>query len=137
MPKKYWIVPVPGGPVDPGYGVPGAGPVDPGYGIEGPETEPPTVGGGPLPPLPGIWPPPGRPTHLPAPSPPTAENPIVLPEEPGHPLPLPPGTIWPPLPPDFDHGGKKAILIWVVGVGKRWFIYDPSQLPPRPEPKGR
>lgn len=135
MPQKYFIVPVPGGPVDPGYGVlPGPGPVDPDYGIEGP---PPEVGGGPLPPLPGIWPPPGRPAHpIALPRPPlTPENPIVIPGTPEHPIQLPPGTIWPPLPPDLGLEGKTAILVWVVGVGKRWFIYDPAHKPPVPEPR--
>lgn len=113
-------------------------PVDPGYGQ-----------GIVLPPLPGIWPPPGKP-NLPIVTPPInlppgtvwppsgiAIPPIYIPEDPAHPLPLPPGTIWPPLPSDVDPGygitAKTAILIWVLGVGSRWYIYDPT-LKPQPKP---
>ena len=75
--------------------------------------------------LPGSWP--SNPIQIPIP-----------PDTPGSPQPpiqLPPGTIWPPLPPDVGVGGKTAILIWVVGVGHRWFIHDASVNPPVPGPK--
>lgn len=103
-----------------------------------------------LPPLPGIIPKPGTPT-LPIVLPPElwppgdhgpgVMPPIHIPEEPGHPFPKPPGVIWPPLPPDLGLEGKVAILIWVVGVGFRWYIYDaaqvapPIELPPVATPK--
>jgi hypothetical protein len=107
-----------GGPVLPG------GPVDPGYGVD--------VGGKPvqpLPPLPGIWPPPGQPS-LPIELPPVEVSPpIYIPETPEHPIAKPPGTIWPPLPPDLGLDGKVAILVWVMGVGRRWYIYDAGAHP--------
>lgn len=118
-----------------------SGPVDPGYGIPGP---PPTVGGGPIMPPPGIWPSPGHPGHpLPQPPgqvgggpilPPGVDNslppgvapPIALPTPPG-----PPPTVWPPvgsvmppiaLPPHTpDHTLPKPapgyIVAWVPGYG--------------------
>lgn len=53
----------------------------------------------------------------------------------------PPGTIWPPLPGN-PPPGKAALLVWLVGVGWRYFVVDiqpghPSQqpipgTPPRP-----
>lgn len=134
-----WFVPSEGG---------GEGPVDPGWGVGKPPNKPghPL----PLPPLPGIWPKPGEPS-LPIALPPGlwppgdhgpgVMPPIYIPEEPTKPLPLPPGSIWPPLPPDLGLTGKVAILVWVVGVGFRWFIYDqaqvtpPIQLPGVPTPK--
>jgi len=93
----------PGGPVDPGYGRPGGGP-HPGHG------------------LPGV---PGLPS-----------NPIVLPDPPhvsGQPVPPPPPTIWPPLPPSLQI--PALILVWIVGVGYRWIHSggQPDQgLPPAP-----
>ena len=120
-------------------------PVDPGYGVE----EGDQIGGGPIvpPPLPGVWPKPGEPTHpiyVPPQRPGRPSHPIVLPMpptkpdvpgsgSPSHPIELPPGTIWPPLPPDVDTGGKTAILVWVVGVGYRWFVYDPPGMPSKPD----
>jgi hypothetical protein len=93
-----------------------------------------------LPPLPGIWPPPGKPS-IPTPIPPdfsinVPANPIYIEDTPDNkPITLPPGTIWPPLPPSSGIGSgtkKVAILVWVVGVGARWFIYDPSLTPGTP-----
>lgn len=107
------------------------GPVDPGFGIpEGGHIMPPIA----LPGLPGIWPKPGEPS-LPIELPPgVAVPPIYIPEEPGHPLPQPPNGIWPPLPPDLGLDGKVAIVVWVIGVGYRWLIYDTSLTPGHPLP---
>jgi hypothetical protein len=62
-----------------------------------------------------------------------------LPEAPGHDLPpidghqpppdMPPGTIWPPLPPDAPTG-KHAFLVWISGVGLRYGVFD---IPPHEE----
>lgn len=134
------ITPVtrPGGP---------GGPTDPDYGVEGPGGEPshPIEGGGgrpshpiALPPLPGVWPPAGKPSlpiYLPDPEPGQPEQPIYIEGTPEHPITLPPGTIWPPLPPGHFPGDKTAVLVWVVGVGARWFVYTPpsaEQLPVKP-----
>lgn len=163
MPEKYYITPVGDDePVDPGYGIPGGKPKPPHVG-GGPIV---------LPPLPGVWPPAGHPSlpiELP---PGHVELPIYIPGSPEKPINLPPGTIWPPLPPKFPvdpnygveappptigggpvtpppqvGGGpivhdKYAILIFVLGVGYRWFIYDqgaavtpPIANPPKPQPK--
>jgi hypothetical protein len=104
----------------------GGRPVDPGYGVD--------EGGGDH-----IWPfPPGS----------------GLPPAPGQPLPPvdpPPGTIWPPLPPDIDVHGKLLLLAWIPGVGNRWIIVNvpeppaggiggrppdrPGPTPPGPTPK--
>jgi hypothetical protein len=122
-----------GGPVDPGYGVPlppvvdnglppihghpdqglpPTYPVDPGYGI-------PTVPGiWPKPPLPGVWPPP-RPVY--------PSHPIYPTDTPEHPIAAPPGSVWPPLPPDI--GGKILAFCWLVGIGYRWVVIDPSLKP--------
>ena len=97
-------------------------------------------------PPPGIWPaPPGPDQGLPA-TPPGGhiDNslPIVpgvpiypdagLPEGPGGPStqPLPPGVVWPPLPPQFT--GKVIALVIVFGVGYRWAVLD---LDLKPQPK--
>jgi hypothetical protein len=135
-----------GGPVDPGFGVPLPPvinrPVDPGYGVdEGAGIDnglPPTYpvkpgndlprppGGFPRPPL-GIWPPqqPIYPSH-----------PIYPTEGDGvdNSLPLPPGSVWPPLPPDIK--GKILAFCWLVGIGYRWVVLDPSQKPGFPVDPG-
>jgi hypothetical protein len=112
-----YIMPVQGGPVDPGFGVPGwpAHPIAPG-------GRPPSISGGPgslppwvMPPIapggppPGIWPSPGHPAHPIAPggAPPgiwggTPPNYVDIggpgPQpHPEHPIVLPPGTPKPPL----------------------------------------
>lgn len=118
MPQQFYIIPVPesGGPhpehpIAPGGPPPTIWP-SPGH------PEHPIV----LPPLPGIWPSPGTPTH-PIFYPPYPAHPIVIPDNPEKPIQQPPGTIWPPLPPDTGlDNGTYALLIWVVGVGYRWLI---------------
>ncbi|HEX7199488.1 MAG TPA: hypothetical protein VF213_08420 [Dongiaceae bacterium] len=98
-------------------------PVDPGYGIPG--GRPPHVGGGPARP-PGAG---GRPDQgLPG------EGTEVEP-----PMVLPPGAIWPPLPPDVH--GKFLALVLVGGMGHgvkyRYVVIDADAKPPhrpgRPE----
>jgi len=60
-------------------------------------------------------------------------NPIYLPIGPENPIALPPGEIWPPLPPSSGVSGKVLILIYIVGVGYRWFLYEaPVIYPPQP-----
>lgn len=89
-------------------------PIDPGYG----QGRPPQVGGGPARP-PGQ---PGRPeTGLP-------ESPEVQP-----PIHLPPGVIWPPLPPDVH--GKYLALVLIAGTPGykyRYVVIDADAKPPRP-----
>jgi hypothetical protein len=132
---------LPEGPVDPGYGVPlppvvshpipptvwpnppspGAPPtypVDPGYGL-------------PLPPT--VWPQPPRPVDpaygVPVPIAPA--HPIYLPPVgPNHDLPIPPGAVWPPLPPSVT--GQVMCLVWLVGIGYRWTTIDASLKPAHP-----
>lgn len=130
------------GLVDPGFGRPGGGgPVDPGFGKP---SLPPHLGGGPIPaPPPGIAVPP---IHIPPGG--VAVPPIFIPDHPDNTLPAAPGIIWPPLPPDAGISGKVLLLIWVVGVGYRWLVYEapviwppdavpghPLPNPPRPQPK--
>jgi hypothetical protein len=145
------------GPVDPGWGIssdrpdqglPPEGPVDPGYGY----PLPPVINNG-LPATPGVWPRPPRPTYpvdpdygIPTdpevwpqpPAPPEVwppnSGPPLLPTHPIDPgggpdneLPLPPGSVWPPLPPSIQ--GPIMCLIWIVGVGYRWTVIDPSLKP--------
>jgi hypothetical protein len=132
------------------------GPVDPDYGIE-------EGGGGIWPglpdiglpqPPPGIWPPltpehpwlpiapGGGPSHPIAPGG-RPEHPIAPGGggggTPTHPIELPPGTIWPPLPPGVS--GKYLALVLIGGGGKgamyRYVVIDadhrPDQgLPPQP-----
>src|SRR4029077_4210127 len=111
-------------------------PVDPGYGAGTPDHVWPPVS---LPPLPpgvwpsppvGTWPPsrPGIPTHPiviypPKPDqglPPTGSPPKPDQGLPGaappvnNSLPVPPATVWPPLPPGTGVSGKALILIWVI-----------------------
>jgi hypothetical protein len=116
----------PGGrPIDPGYGWGGGerpshpiarppwaarpwppSPVDPDYGVDG------GVGEG-VAPAPPIYIPIGPDNTLPE-VPGAPEPPIVNP---------PPGTIWPPLPPDAPVG-KCAFLIYISGVGYRYGVFD-------------
>jgi hypothetical protein len=152
-----------GRPVDPGYGV--EQPVDPGYGFPLPPvidnglppapTHPIAPGGRPdqgpvrptypvdpgygLPVAPGVWPDPPV-TTWPPPQPVRPSHPIypggVGPE---HPIVMPPGSVWPPLPPSIT--GKVLCFVWIVGVGYRWTVIDPGLkvdigLPPTtPQPK--
>ncbi len=123
-----------GGPIDPGFGRPGGRPphpghlpswggggrpVDPSWGVGGSPGHPdqglPGGGGDHAGQLP-IWPiDPERPSH-------------GLPPVPGHELPPvdpPPGTIWPPLPPDLGIPNGKAIaLVLITGVGYRYAVID-------------
>jgi hypothetical protein len=162
----------PAGPVDPGYGYPlppvinggpplypDAGlppggahpshpiqptyPVDPGYGLPVPPT---------------VWPQPPRPPHVwPPPQPVHPSHPIYLPEPPHvsgqPPRPdqgpvMPPGSVWPPLPPAIPPG-KLLVFCWIVGVGYRWTcidtsleigggpVYPPSTVPRPPHASGQ
>lgn len=123
MPQEYYIMPV---------GKHDEDPVDPDFGVGGGSPSHPIT----LPPLPGILPKPGEPSHpitLPPQKPGHPSHPIFIPESPEHPIALPPGTIWPPLPPDSGITGKVAILIWVIGVGHRWFVWQ-GPAPPAPTP---
>ena len=63
--------------------------------------------------------------------------PIVVPVPPDKPVPGDPPTLWPPLPPSAGVAGRALILIWIVGVGYRWLVYEsrPIHTPPEPEPK--
>lgn len=153
-------------PGRPDIGLPdGERPVDPDYGIdeggsEGiwpglPDTDPPT-------PPPGIWPPltpehPWRPLPGFPDRPSTGLPPTLPPVQPGQPLPrppsevvppiaLPPGVIWPPLPPGVS--GKYLALVLIGGGGHgahyRYVVIDADLRPslpiapggPVPEPKG-
>ena len=147
----------PGRPVDPGYGVElppvveGGPPEYPDQGL--PPTYPVRPGHG-LPRPPHVWPRPPRPVDpgygidVPV----SPEHPIYMPGAPDHELPLPPGAVWPPLPPDVT--GKVMCFMWLVGIGYRWTVIDcdlkpshpisppslvpghPDQsLPPTPEPR--
>jgi hypothetical protein len=137
MPLMY-CVPVSGGLPDnslPGGGGGGGGnrpdntlPNLPDY----PDNGLPNGGGGVIEPIPGhpivlpdspvagnlpavIWP--GIPAH-----------PIVIP--PGGPatLPMPPGAIWPPLPPAAGTN-KLLVIVLIPGVGARWTMIDPTLRP--------
>jgi putative peptidoglycan lipid II flippase len=155
--QLVWITPVhfdhQGRPVDPDYGVDEG--VDPGYGIPG-GGRPPHVGNRP----PGSWG--GFPGHpdqgLPGGG--WGGRPVdpgygvegggeagqlpVFPVDPEHPdqgLPpevppgipeLPPGTIWPPLPPSIP-AGKAIAVVWISGVGSRYAVID---IPERPVDPG-
>lgn len=101
-------------------------PVDPGYGNPGYE------GGRPSNPIQLPPTPPGlRPDNSLPSAPMRPTQPIFIPEEPSQPLPVPPGTIWPPLPPSTGASGRVWILIYVVGVGHRWLLINgPAVWPP-------
>jgi hypothetical protein len=104
-----------GGGERPGHGLPPSwgGSTDPGWGID--------EGGAPDQGLP--VPPPGMPGHPIQP---------VPPEAPGQ-LPIPPGTIWPPL--GGAQTGKVWAFVWIRGYGHRWVVLDASskpELPARP-----
>jgi hypothetical protein len=123
------ITPVEGpfGPVDPDYGIPGGGGGHPEHPIVGSPGHPIV-----LPPLP----PDLHPDHTLPPLTGIPSWPIYIPGTPEHPIVLPPGTIWPPLPPEIGVAGKVWILVYVLGVGHRWFVVDgPSIWPPVAGPK--
>jgi hypothetical protein len=61
----------------------------------------------------------------------------IDPEDPpeGIPMPpiaLPPGSIWPPLPPSAPPG-KHVFLVYISGVGHRYGVFDVPEKPERPE----
>lgn len=128
MPQEYYILPVgsggeidntlPGGGNYPSQGLPGGSGVRPSHPIV-------------LPPLPGVWPPPGQPS-LPIVLPPeggagSPSHPIYIEGSPEHPIAEPPGHIWPPLPPSVPPG-KKALLVKVIGEpGVHWLVVDVAQ----------
>ena len=118
--------PLPPAPVHPGNRPPGSGhypsgqplpptyPVDPGYDIPNP---------------PNIWPQPPRPegpdSGYDKPIAIRPDLPIYLPPSgPDNELPMPPGSVWPPLPPGVTE--QVLCLVWIVGVGYRWTVIDPS-----------
>ena len=109
---------LPGRPPRPDQGLPPTYPVKPDQGL----PNPPQVW--PKPPL-GIWPPlaPVYPTH--------PIYPVPEPGAPSHPIALPPGSVWPPLPPEVS--GKILAFCWLVGIGYRWVVIDPSQKPGFPD----
>jgi hypothetical protein len=147
----------PGGPVDPGYGVdegepgypegpeveppdvdvpdPPAGiwppltpenpwrPIDPGFGVGRPER--PSQGLPPTPPTPPAGGVGGRPPERPQPGEPGGEAPEHLPA-------LPPGTIWPPLPPGVHGHFLALVLIGGGGHGAhyRYVVVDADARPP-------
>jgi translation initiation factor IF-2 len=119
QPPNVW--PRPPRPVRPSH------PIAPGGG-GGATPTPPIAGGG------------GRPSHpiAPPPVPISPEHPIYLPGGPDNSLPLPPGAVWPPLPPALDDT-ELMCLVWIVGVGYRWTVIDTSlkpdnELPPTTVP---
>lgn len=138
----------PGGPdepVDPGYGIPlppvishpielpdtiWPSPGHPAHPIVRPPTYPVDPGWG-LPTRPDRWPIPPRPVDpqygVPE-CPLTPEHPIYLP--PGDPPVLPPGSVWPPLPPGVT--GQLLCFAWIVGVGYRWIVIDTNLKPTHP-----
>jgi hypothetical protein len=139
------------GPVDPGYGVPG--PVDPGYGIPMPPVVDNSLPGhgrpnypvdpdyG-VPVRPGIWPNPpilggGHPSQPIYPVPVFPTHPIYEPPGDASQLPtIPPGAVWPPLPPAL--GDQPLIcLVWIVGVGYRWAVLNAAVELPIYEPPAR
>lgn len=103
------------------------GPPDPDYG----QGRPGYGGGRPTPPIilpPSPWPPPGQielpivlPPHVALP--PFPMPPIVITPPPDKPNPVPPGTIWPPLPPEF---AGKLVAIIVLGEGKVHWYHVPG-----------
>jgi hypothetical protein len=143
------------GPVDPGYGIElppvinGGPPVYIDNGLPVPPTYPvdPDYD---LPTIPSVWPrppyastqplPPGgsggeggsgeRPSNPIAYPPVRPSLPIYYPPESGQELPLPPGSVWPPLPPSVT--GLIMALVWIVGVGYRWTVIDTSLKPTHP-----
>jgi hypothetical protein len=165
MPQIALIVPlgelpglIPGAPGYPDQGLPSrpgfpGRPIDPGFGWGG---RPPHVGNRP----PGSWDRPEYPSTGPVrPGRPIDPNwgvdegggglwPLdpahpIAPPVPGEPEPPPidppPGTIWPPLPPNIP-AGKALVYAGIAGVGYRYIVIDipenPPELPPRPQPKG-
>ena len=148
LPVRPGHLPAYGGrPVDPGYGVPlppitEEPPVDPDFGVGRPPHAghplPPTYPVRPdqgLPRPPHVWPRPPSPPEVwpPVTSPPISPEHPIYPVEPGsptHPIVLPPGAVWPPLPPSIT--GTVTCFVWVVGCGYRWITIDPNLQPEHP-----
>jgi hypothetical protein len=123
---------LPGGPpVYPSHGLPGF-PPHPSHGLPGSPGHPsqglPWAPGFPGNDLPGGDHVSGQPIIPPLPPtvnpPPAAVWPgvPVYPASPTHPIALPPGTVYPPLPPTVH--GKVLALVAIVGVGYRWLVID-------------
>lgn len=124
-------LPIP--PVYPGHGLPGGQPL-PGHDLPG--GPPPTAGQLPVLP-PSVWPPVAGGPSNPIVLPPAAGNLPVYPIKPDQGLPdIPPGVVWPPLPPSAG-SGKAIALVAISGVGYRWTIIDTSLTVgfPMPGPK--
>jgi hypothetical protein len=135
------------GPVDPGYGIP-LPPVTPGHPLPPTGERPshpiarpprPTYPVDPdygLPTPPTVWPHPPRPVdpNYGIDVPVSPEHPIYRPGGGGgtaEQLPvLPPGAVYPPLPPGVT--GKLTVFCWIVGVGYRWTTIDCSLKPTHP-----
>lgn len=93
-------------------------------------------------PPPGFWPPPPAPDQgLPTEPPQVDQGLPIVPDYPIYPdnslpdgtAPLPPGMVWPPLPPNFNPpnlDGKVVALVVIFGVGYRWAVLDLSLVPP-------
>ena len=139
----YGDVVGPEGPVDPGFGhpKPPSGDV-----VWPPISLPPLPPGISLPP--GTWPPQKPPVDPGYGRPTLPEWPIVIPQPPEKPqpglpptvgggpvLPEGPAVIWPPIPPGHGIAGKCLILIWVVGIGYRWLVYEGKDIWPPPPPE--
>jgi len=108
-------------------------PIDPGYGQGRPGIPHPPINS--LPPVPpGV----NVPDNTLPPGHAHPSWPITIPIKPDNTLPVPPGTIYPPLGPGDGIYGKSLLLVWVVGTDKyRWIsIEAPGMWPPTtPEPK--
>lgn len=119
---------LPGFPGHPSQGLP-ASPGHPDHGLPGGGGHP-SQG---LPPLPPDQAHPGNPIVLP----PQAGQLPIYPVAPDNTLPqLPPGVVWPPLPPQVPQG-KALALVAISGVGYRWTMIDTSLTVgwPMPAPK--
>jgi hypothetical protein len=132
-PPHPWFPGHIGRPDRPDQGLPGGGwPGHPDQGLPGSGGRP-DQGLPPLPPTPGH---PENPIVLP----PQAGNLPVFPVAPDNTLPeIPPGVVWPPLPPSVPQG-KAIALVAISGVGYRWTVIDTSlsagwPLPPTAQPK--
>jgi hypothetical protein len=127
--------PRPGRPIDPGFGWGGG--ERPGHGLPRPPYVWPRPPGGGLPVDPdwGVGgeehPEHGLPIYPIDPEHPDNVLPPVDGEEPPEVDP-PPGTVWPPLPPEIP-AGKAIALVAITGVGFRYVVIDIPQRPEGPE----
>ena len=107
LPPTLWPPGNGGRPPYPDNGLPDGGNVGtPEHPIVIPPSPPPYPSTG-LPP--SVFP--GLPVHLPAPGEP--------------PVSLPPGTVWPPLPPVIE-GRRLVLLAWIPGLGYKWIVVGPQ-----------